>query len=201
ENLTHIGDIIGTIRYMSPERFHGRCDARSDIYALGLTLYELLAKRPAFDEADRGKLIKQVTDTEPPPLRQLERELPRDLATTVHKAIEREPADRYRTADDLAEELRRFLDVRPIRARRISQAERLRRWCRRNPAVAVLTAAVALLLVGVAVVSTISAVRIAGTRDAAIQAQEKESEQRRRAEENAAESRQRLVRAPGATRT
>jgi serine/threonine protein kinase len=72
-DLTHTGDIIGTVRYMAPERFHGHCDARSDVYALGLTLYEMLAKRPAFDEADRGKLIRQVTDTEPAPLRKLDR--------------------------------------------------------------------------------------------------------------------------------
>ena len=133
EDLTHTGDIVGTIRYMAPERFHGRCDARSDIYALGLTLYELLAKRPAFDESDRGKLIKQVTDTEPPRLRQLDRKLPRDLETIVHKAIEREPAHRYATAEELAEDLRRFLEDRPIAARPITAAERLWRWCRRNP--------------------------------------------------------------------
>ena len=76
DDLTHTGDIIGTIRYMAPERFHGHCDARSDVYGLGLTLYELLAKRPAFDEADRGKLIKQVTESEPPALLKLNRSDP-----------------------------------------------------------------------------------------------------------------------------
>jgi serine/threonine protein kinase len=157
ENLTHTDDIIGTIRYMSPERFHGRCDARSDIYALGLTLYELLAKRPAFDESDRGKLIKQVTDTEPPPLRQLDRKLPRDLATIVHKAIEREPADRYRTAEDLAEDLRHFLEDRPISARPITAAEQLWRWCKRNPLAAGLAAGLLTALVtGLVAVSGLS---------------------------------------------
>ena len=165
ENLTHTGDIIGTIRYMSPERFHGRCDARSDIYALGLTLYELLAKRPAFDEAERGKLIKQVTDAEPPLLRQLDRKLPRDLATIVHKAIEREPSDRYRTAEDLAEDLRRFLEDRPIAARPITAAEQLWRWCKRNPLAAGLAAGLLTTLVaGLVVVSVLFAPALGGRR-------------------------------------
>ena len=101
--------------------------------ALGLTLYELLARRPAFDEADRGELIKQVTEAEPPRLRKLDRTIPRDLATIVHKAIEHEPSHRYRTADDLAEDLRRFIEDRPIAARRITATEQVWRWCRRNP--------------------------------------------------------------------
>jgi len=129
DDLTHTGDIIGTIRYMAPERFRGHRDARSDVYGLGLTLYELLARRPAFDEADRGRLIKQVTEAEPPPLRKLDRSIPRDLATIVHKAIEREPSHRYRTAEDMAEDLRRFIEDRPITARRITATEQLWRWC------------------------------------------------------------------------
>ena len=159
EKLTHTGDIIGTVRYMAPERFHGRCDARSDIYALGLTLYELLAKRPAFDESDRGKLIRQVTDIEPPPLRQLDRKLPRDLATIVHKAIEREPADRYRTAEDLAEDLRRFLEDRPIAARPFTAAEQLWRWCKRNPWLAGSVGVAAAALMAVLVVTLLYADR------------------------------------------
>ena len=157
DDLTHTGDIIGTIRYMAPERFQGRCDARSDVYGLGLTLYELLAKRPAFDEADRGKLIKQVTESEPPGLLKLNRALPRDLATIVHKAIEREPSHRYRTASDLADDLRRFLDDRPIAARRITAAEQLWRWCKRNPLAAGLSASLLITLVtGLVVVSVLS---------------------------------------------
>src|SRR5262249_51461929 len=108
-----------TIRYMAPERFEGRCDARGDVYALGLTLYELLAQRPAFDEPDRARLIRRVTQTSRPRLRELEPSVPRDLETGIHKAIERDPAHRYPSAGDLAEDLRRFLDDRPIRARRI----------------------------------------------------------------------------------
>jgi serine/threonine protein kinase/Flp pilus assembly protein TadD len=146
-DLTHTGDIVGTVRYMAPERFEGQCDARSDVYALGLTLYELLARRPAFDEPDRARLIRLVTKTDPPRLRDLDPSVPRDLETVVHKAIERDPAHRYPSAGDLAEDLRRFLDDRPIRARRLSLAEHAWRWCRRNPAAAALVAAVLALLV------------------------------------------------------
>ena len=91
ENLTHTGDILGTLRYMPAEAFEGKSDARSDVYSLGLTLYELLAKRPAFDEKDRNRLIKQVTTAEPTPLDRVNREIPRDLVTIVQKAIEKEP--------------------------------------------------------------------------------------------------------------
>ena len=167
QNLTHTGDILGTLRYMPPEAFDGKADARGDVYSLGLTLYELLALRPAFDEKDRNRLIKQVTTTEPPRLDRLNRQVPRDLETIVHKAIDRDPAHRYAAAGELAADLQRFLDDEPIQARRVSPAERFLRWCRRNPAVAGLLAAVAILLVGVAAVSLIAAFRIAGARDEA----------------------------------
>ncbi len=141
---------------MAPERFRGQCDARSDVYGLGLTHYELLARRPAFDQADRGELIKQVTEAEPPPLRKLDRTIPRDLATIVHKAIEHEPSHRYRTADDLAEDLRRFIEDRPIAARRITATEQVWRWCRRNPLAAGLSASlVTTLVAGLVVVSVL----------------------------------------------
>jgi serine/threonine protein kinase len=142
DDLTHSGDIVGTLRYMAPERFEGRCDARSDVYSLGLTLYELLARRPAFDKIDRAELVRQVTCEEPPRLRSLDPTVPRDLETIVHTAIEREPARRYAGAADLADDLQRFLDGRPIHARRISRAEHAWRWCRRNPAATALVATV-----------------------------------------------------------
>jgi serine/threonine protein kinase len=96
--LTHTGDIVGTIRYMAPERFRGRCDARADVYALGLTLYEMLALRPAFEQADRQELMRQVLEEESPRLRKLNGAVPRDLNTVIHKAIEKDPAGRYPTA-------------------------------------------------------------------------------------------------------
>jgi WD40 repeat protein/serine/threonine protein kinase len=148
QNLTRTGDVLGTYRYMPPEAFDGKADARSDIYSLGLTLYELLVLRPAFDEADRNKLIKQVTEAVPPRPGKLNRAVPRDLETIVHKAIDREPGRRYRTAAELAADLQRFLDDAPIQARRVSLAERLWRWGRRNPLPAGMAALILALTLG-----------------------------------------------------
>ncbi|WP_145279289.1 serine/threonine-protein kinase [Tautonia plasticadhaerens] len=153
DDLTHTGDLVGTPRYMAPERFAGRCDARADVYALGLTLYELLALRPAFPGADRHDLIRRITQEGPPRLRRLDPAVPRDLATIVHKAIERDPAHRYAAAGSMAEDLRRFLEGRPIRARRVPAPERLARWARRNPWLAGMAAAVLVLLVAIDVVA------------------------------------------------
>src|SRR5581483_7831733 len=141
-DLTRTGDVIGTVRYMAPERFRGWADPRSDVYALGLTLYELLALRPAFDAPDRLALIRRVTHEEPPRLRKLDPGVPRDLETIIHKAADKEPGRRYQTAAELAEDLRRFAEDRPILARRVSKAEQGWRWCRRNPVTAGLVAAV-----------------------------------------------------------
>jgi WD40 repeat protein/serine/threonine protein kinase len=200
QDLTHTGDVFGTLRYLPPEAFEGRADARGDIYSLGLTLYELLCLRPAFDEKERNRLIKQAMTAEPPRLDRLNREVPRDLVTIVHKAIDRDPARRYPSADALAADLQRFIDDEPIQARRASPAERSLRWCRHNPDVAGLLTAVAILLVGVAGVSTVAAFRIAGARDEAtrnaqeaLEAKENEGVQRELAEARARESRQRLI--------
>src|SRR5262249_28725733 len=146
EGLTQTGDIVGTLRYMAPERFDGRSDPRSDVYGLGATLYELLTLHPPFREPNRVKLIEQVLHESPTPPRQLDRRIPRDLETVVLKAMAREPGQRYTTADQLAEDLRRFTADRPILARRPGAAERAWRWCKRNPVMAALVAAVAALL-------------------------------------------------------
>jgi serine/threonine protein kinase len=123
DDLTQTGDIVGTVRYMAPERFEGRCDARSDVYALGLTLYELLARRPAFDQVDPAALIRQVAHEEPPRLRAVDPTVPRDLETVVRKATEREPRRRYATARELAEDLRRFAAGEAVQARRAGRLE------------------------------------------------------------------------------
>ncbi len=99
--MTQTGDIVGTLRYLPPEAFEGHADKHSDIYSLGLTLYELLAFQPAFAECGRHRLIKRVTTEEPPRLDKLNRSIPRDLVTIVHKAIDRESAHRYQTAGGL----------------------------------------------------------------------------------------------------
>ncbi len=150
QNLTHTGDILGTLRYMPPEAFEGKTDARSDLYSLGLTLYEMLAFRPAFDEKERNRLIRQVTQEEPARLGKLNRHVPRDLQTIVHKAIDKDPKQRYGSAGALAEDLQRFIEDEPIKARRVSRTERLWRWCRRHPAGAAASLLALLVLVALA---------------------------------------------------
>ena len=157
KNLTQSGDILGTVRYMAPEAFDGKSDPRSDVYSLGLTLYEMLALSPAFEEKDRNRLLKQVMHEEPRRLEAVSPDIPRDLATIVQKAIDREPEHRYSSAAELGTDLLRFLDDEPIRRRRILLRERLSRWCRRNPVVAGLTAALIGLLAVVSVASVVAA--------------------------------------------
>ena len=124
---------------------------RGDIYALGLTLYEMIAGRPAYDETDRARLIRLVTSVDPPRLRVFDREVPHDLETVIYKAIERDPGHRYRTAAELAEDLTRFIEDRPILARKAVAGERYWRWAKRNPAIAGLSA----VLTGVLVLATV----------------------------------------------
>ncbi len=177
DDLTHSGDMVGTLRYMAPEQFEGKADARSDIYNLGLTLYELLTLRPAFDQKDRRRLIRQMTQEEPPRPRKLNPAIPRDLETIVVKAMAVDAGHRYQTAGQLAADLRCFLEDRPIRARRASLAGRLWRWGRRNRAVAALTGTALALLVVVAAVASVGYLR---TNQALRQAEA----ERKRAETN-----------------
>ena len=167
-DLTHTGDVLGTLRYMPPEAFEGRSGAVGDVYSLGLTLYELLAFCPAFDEKDRSRLIKQVTTDEPECLGKRNPEVPRDLQTIIHKAIEREPSNRYQSAGDLAADLRRFINDEPIRARRMSTGDRLGRWVKRHKSIAALSAIAALLLIAVTSISSLAAIRLKQERDAVL---------------------------------
>jgi WD40 repeat protein len=146
--MTRTGDIVGTLRYLAPERFDGWSDPRSDVYALGATLYELLMLRPPFEESDRVKLIEQVLHESPTPPRNVDRRIPRDLETIVLKAMAKEPGQRYTTAEQMAEDLRRFVADRPILARRITPAERAWRWAGRNKPVAGLLTLLAVVLFG-----------------------------------------------------
>jgi serine/threonine protein kinase/WD40 repeat protein/tetratricopeptide (TPR) repeat protein len=159
DGLTATGDIMGTLRYMAPERFRGGGDARADVYGMGLTLYELLTLRPAYASSDRLKLIELVKAEEPAPPRSIDRRIPRDLETIVLKAIEKEPGSRYATADAMAEDLRRFLADEPIKARQVSTSERYWRWARRNPVIATLGGVLTAVLVAVTVGSLIAASR------------------------------------------
>jgi serine/threonine protein kinase len=136
--LTQTGDFVGTLRYMSPEQASGQkgiVDHRADIYALGATLYELLVDRPMMDAADRPSLLHQILYGDPKPLRQVERSIPVELETIVQKATQHNPSDRYQSAEAFANDLRCFLDERPIQARKPSVVDVARKWARRHPAV------------------------------------------------------------------
>jgi len=152
-NLTMSGDLLGTLRYMSPEQVqakHGLLDHRTDIYSLGVTLYELLALRPAFAGEDRPGLLVQIAEDEPPPPRRFNAAIPRDLETIVLKAMAKEPQQRYASAQELADDLKRFLADEPIRARRASLWERTAKWSRRHKALVASAASIAAILLVVA---------------------------------------------------
>ena len=153
DDLSHSQDLVGTLRFMAPERFRGITDARGDVYSLGATLYELLTLKPAFDERDQARLMDRIAHEPPTALRQHDRRIPRDLETLVLKALAKDPKDRFASAGELGDELRRYLESRPIRSRPILSSERLWRWCRRNP----WPAAAAALLTIVAIGSTTAA--------------------------------------------
>jgi serine/threonine protein kinase/WD40 repeat protein/tetratricopeptide (TPR) repeat protein len=183
EELTQTGDILGTVRYMAPERFQGQADERSDVYGLGVTLYEMLTLRPAFEPAPRGTLVEQISRQEPPRPRKLDARIPRDLETIVLKAMAKEPGRRYARAGDLVEDLHRFLADRPIRARQVRTPERVWRWSRRNPALAGLIGSVITGLLAIAILASLSSVWLKGERQNLARQFEQTDKQRVRAEE------------------
>lgn len=140
EPISKSGDLVGTLLYMAPERLNGTMDARSDIYSLGLTLYELLTFRPAYAGYGKGELRQQILNFEPPNPRAVSRDVPADLETIVLKAMAKDPASRYQSASEFSLDLRNFVEERPINARRASIFGRLKRWSRRNPAIACMSA-------------------------------------------------------------
>ncbi|MFL5242117.1 MAG: serine/threonine protein kinase [Gemmataceae bacterium] len=144
--MTLDGQVLGTPAYGSPEQARGESnavDGRTDVYSLGVILYELLTGERPF-RGNRQMLLLQVLNDEPRPPHQLNDKVPRDLETICLKAMAKAPARRYASAQDLAEDLRRYLRGEPIRARPIGRVERLGRWCRRNPVAAGLLLAVSL---------------------------------------------------------
>jgi WD40 repeat protein len=131
------GDILGTLRYMSPEQALAKrvlIDHRTDIYSLGATLYELLTLHPVFEGNDRQELLRQIALTEPRPMRKLNPSTPKDLETIVLKALAKDPASRYATAQGLADDLRRFLEHKPIQAKRPTIVERAAKLSQRHTA-------------------------------------------------------------------
>ena len=148
-NLTAHGNIIGTARYMSPEQVAGRSqevDHRTDIYSLGITLYELLTLEPAFAASNREQLLSAIESQDPPSLRRRNPAISVDLETIVCKAIAKSKDERYATAGELAEDLRRFLDGRPTLARRPTLVDRAFKWAMRRQGLVCSALAISLTL-------------------------------------------------------
>jgi eukaryotic-like serine/threonine-protein kinase len=154
--ITRTGDLLGTLRYMAPERFRGECDVQADVYSLGATLYELLTLRPAYDGRDSADLIARIGNTDPVKPRSIDSSISRDLELIVVKALDRDRRHRYESAAAMAEDLRRFLGDEPILGRRPPLLERFSRWARHNRTLAAVTMTVAALLVAAAVVSAVA---------------------------------------------
>ena len=180
---TASGMILGTAEYMAPEQAEGKGTPgpAGDVYALGVILYEMLAGRPPFKGATTLDTLAQHRTQEPVPVRRLQPSVSRDLETICLKCLEKEPGRRYPLALELAEDLRRFLDQRPVKARGVSAAGRLGRWARRNRGVAAALGVIALLLIGVAVASSLAALRFERLADEADRRGAAERRQRYRA--------------------
>jgi WD40 repeat protein len=177
--LTVTGQLLGSPNYMPPEQAdarRGTLGATSDVYSLGAILYHLLTGRPPFVAETLEDTLRQLLNTEPVPPRLLNPSVARDLETICLKCLNKDPHRRYGTAELLADDLSRWRSGEPIQARPVTSIEKLWRWCRRHPGAASLGTAVALLLIVVAVGSTLAAWRIG-----------RESERARKAESDAAE--------------
>ncbi|QDT05056.1 Serine/threonine-protein kinase PrkC [Rubripirellula lacrimiformis] len=132
--------LCGSPRYMAPERLRGVSDERSDVHAVGLTLYEMISGTPAFENTSPDQWMDAVRAHQVQSLRSRRPDIPVDLDTIVSKAMSPDPADRYWSAADLRDDLDRFLSDEPIHARRTPIAQRFVRWFRRNPRIAMATA-------------------------------------------------------------
>jgi eukaryotic-like serine/threonine-protein kinase len=169
--LTETGDIIGTIRYMAPERLRGISSPLVDVYSLGATLYELVTLEPLFGQLPREQIMHAVSTVVPRRPRVINAEIPQDLETIILKALAKEPRERYENAKSLADDLRCFLENKPIKARRTQPIDLVWKWCRRNPAVASLLTVSSILLVMLSIGIWISSL-IRRERDEAVHQRE-----------------------------
>ena len=150
-DLTGTGQILGTPAYMPPEQASGKVDEvgpLADVYSLGAILYCLLTGRPPFQSASPMDVLRQVLDQDPIPARQLVPTIPRDLGTICGKCLSKDPAKRYASASDLAEDLQRHLDDQPILARPASRVERASKWASKQPMIAAILLTMAAWLLG-----------------------------------------------------
>ena len=182
--ITETGDAVGTLRYMAPEQLDGISNVQTDLYSLGITLYELATGVPAYVHKDRAQLLQMIIKQEPVRPRKLVPNMPRDFETIMLKSIAREPKRRYQDASEFEDDLRRFLDYRPIRARRASIAERMWRWCRRNPAVAIPTMVAFILLLCLASVASTGYLKVTNALAETDQQRERAENNRQQAERN-----------------
>ena len=149
-HLTISGEVMGTPAYLSPEQIRGDADGidhRTDIYSLGVTLYELTTRQKPFDAETRDQILARICTTEPVPPRRLNPRIPIDLETICLRAIDKRAARRHPSAAVLAEDLRRFADGRPILSRRIGRLEKLGKWVRRHKALSTALAATGIVVV------------------------------------------------------
>jgi eukaryotic-like serine/threonine-protein kinase len=180
--LTLTGDLVGTLRYMSPEQALAKrviVDHRTDIYSLGATFYEIMTLKPVFEGQDRQELLRQIAFEEPAAPRCLNRAIPVELETIILKALEKTPAERYGTAKEMADDLKRFLNDEPTLARRPTLWRRGRKWAGRHKAA---VRATVVLLIAIAVVvawagwwmrdqAILAEADMAGERDRALRAE------------------------------
>jgi serine/threonine protein kinase len=175
DELSQSHDLVGTLRFIAPERFRGVTNPLGDVYSLGAALYELLTLKPAFAERDQARLIDQITHDSPVHLRHHDHRIPRDLETLVHKALAKDPSDRFASAAEMADELRRYLESRPIRSRPVGPLERLWRWGKRSPGQAAAGLATTILAIGMTITASILYHQQELTREALVRAQNSEA--------------------------
>jgi WD40 repeat protein/serine/threonine protein kinase len=165
--MTMTGDVLGTLRYMSPEQAaaqHSILDHRTDVYSLGATLYELFTLQPVFTGTDRQEVLRKVLDKDPLPMRDINPSLPVELDTVVLKSMAKNPNERFATCRQLAQDLERWLEGKPVLARPVRPIDRLWRWCKRNKVLAGLSATVGLSILATLAVLVASVILLSVER-------------------------------------